>query len=108
LWALFLLPGDLCLFALSTYAAPLAHWLDLGPADYRGFVSGVLSVCAWFVAFTVVSTGWHHVLDIDRRATSAMRRLFATIGLRVRIAHALLRQRWRTWLAARRPGRPRY
>ena len=103
--ALFFLPGDLFLFALSTYATPVAHGLDLGPADYRGFVSGVLSACAWFMAFTIASIAYHYILDVDRRLTGTTRRLFATAGLRVRIGYALLRQRWRAWLAARRPAK---
>src|SRR5512143_3367748 len=106
LWALFFLPGDLFLYVLSTYAARLARWLELGPADYGGFVSGVVSVCAWFIAFTIVSITYHYVRDVDRRLTGATRRLLATLGLRVRIGRALLRQRWRTWVAARRPAQP--
>jgi len=101
--ALFFLPGDLFLFALSTYAGALARQLGLGPADYAGVVSGVLSACAWFLAFTIASIAYQYVRDIDRRVTGATRRLFGMLGLRVRIAHALLRQRWRAWLAVRRP-----
>ncbi len=104
--ALFFLPGDLFLFALSTYATALATELDLGPADYGGIVSGVLSACAWFFAFTIASIAYHYVLDVDRRVTGTTRRLFAMAGLRVRISYALLRQRWRAWLAARRPAEP--
>jgi hypothetical protein len=103
--ALFFLPGDLFLFALSAYATPVAHGLDLGPADYRGFVSGVLSACAWFLVFTVASITYHYVRDVDRRVTGTTRRLFAMAGLRVRISYALLRQRWRAWLAIRRPAK---
>jgi hypothetical protein len=105
LWALFFLPGDLFLYALSTYAAPFARALDLGPADYGGFVSGVLSACAWFLAFTVASIAYQYARDIDRRVTGATRRLFAMAELRVRISYALLRQRWRAWAAARRPAK---
>ncbi len=105
LWALFFLPGDLFVYVLSTYAAPLARWLELGPADYRGFVSGVLSTCAWFVTLTITSITYHYVRDIDRRLTTATRRLVATVRLRARIRYALLRQRWRAWFAARQPAR---
>jgi DNA-binding MarR family transcriptional regulator len=105
LWALFFLPGDLFVYVLSTHAAPLARWLELGPADYGGFVSAVLSTCAWFVAFTIASIAYHYVRDFDRRVTGTARRLFTTAGLRVRIAYALLRQRWRAGLAARRPAK---
>jgi hypothetical protein len=101
--ALFFLPGDGCLFALSTYAAPIARLLGFSPPVYGGIVSGFLSACAWFVAFMVTSIAYHRVLDVDRRMTSATHRLFATAALRLRIGHALLRQRWRAWSAARRP-----
>ena len=104
--ALFFLPGDVCLFALSTYAAPLAHLLGFGPADYGGVVSGVLSACAWFIAFTSASIAYHYMLDLDRRATGATRRLVTTLGLRVRIGYALVRQRWRAWFAAHREAAP--
>ncbi len=105
LWALLFLPGDLFLYALSTYAAPVARWLELGPADYGGFVSGVLSVCAWLVAFVIASIAYHYVRDVDRRVTGAAQRLFAMARLRLRIGYALARQRWRAWAAARRPAK---
>ena len=34
LWALLFLPGDLFVYVLLAYAAPLARWLELGPGDY--------------------------------------------------------------------------
>jgi len=104
LWSLFFLPGDLFLYALSTYVGPLARWLELSPADYGGFASAVLSVGAWFVVFAIASITYHYVRDVDRRLTSATRRLVATARLRVRISYAVLRQRWRAWVAARRPA----
>ncbi len=104
LWALFFLPGDLVLYVLLVYAAPLARWLELGPADYGGLVSAFLSAGAWFVMFTIASIAYYYVRDFDRRVTGATRRLFATLLLRVRITRALLRQRWRAWAAARRPA----
>jgi hypothetical protein len=105
LWTLFFLPGDLFLYVLTRYAAPVARWLELGPADYRGFVSGVLSTCVWFVAFTIASITYHYLRDLDRRLTSAVRRLVATFRLRTRIRYALLRQRWRAWFATHQPVR---
>jgi hypothetical protein len=105
LWSLFFVPGDLFLYGLSTYVGPLARWLELGPADYGGVASAVLSVGAWFVVFVIASITYYYVRDVDRRLTSATRRLVATARLRVRISYALLRQRWRAWAAARRPAK---
>jgi hypothetical protein len=104
--SLFFLPGDSCLFALATYAAPLARWLDLGSADYGGVVSAVLSACAWFIAFTIVSIVYHRVLDVDRRLTGAVRGLLASVARHARMARALWRQRWRAWLASHRQAKP--
>src|SRR5260221_12640542 len=73
LWALFFLPGDLFLHVLLTYAAPLARWLELGPADYGGLVSAFLSAGAWFGVFTIASVAYHYVGDFDRQATGAPR-----------------------------------
>jgi hypothetical protein len=101
--ALFFLPGDTLLFALLTWVTPLARGLGFGPADFGGVVSGAFSACAWLASYTLCSIAWHYVRDLDHRATGALRRLVATGVLRIRIAHALLRQRLRAHWAARRP-----
>ena len=98
------LPGDLFIWALTTYAAPLARPLGVGPNDYGGVLSGFVSTFAWVVAFVVIAITIQTIVDFDRRVTSAMRRLFATVALRVRIARTLARQRLRAWLASR--GQP--
>jgi hypothetical protein len=105
LHALFFLPGDALLFALSTYAGPVARLFGFGPSDYGGVASGVLSACAWLIVLMVCSITYRSVRDFDRRVTTATRRLFSRTVLRVRIANALLRQRCRTWLAALRRER---
>jgi DNA-binding MarR family transcriptional regulator len=98
------LPGDLFIWALTTHAAPLARLLGVGPSDYGGVLSGLISACAWIVAFVSVAIAVQAVVDFDRRVTSATRRLFATVLLRLRIARTLARQRVAGWLANR--GRP--
>jgi hypothetical protein len=98
------LPGDLFVWTLTTYAAPFARLLGVGPKDYGGVLSGFVSTCAWVVAFVVIALAIQTIVDFDRRVTSAMRRLFATVALRVRITRTLARQRLRAWLASR--GQP--
>ena len=95
------LPGDLFIWAVATYAAPLARLLGIGPNDYGGVLSGFISICAWVVALVSVAIAIQAVVDFDRRVTSATRRLLATVALRVRIARTLGRQRFREWLANR-------
>jgi hypothetical protein len=98
------LPGDLLIWALARYAAPFARLLGVGPNDYGGLLSGFVSTCAWVVALVAIAIAIQTIVDFDRRATAAMRRLFATVALRVRIARTLARQRLRAWLASRRPA----
>jgi DNA-binding MarR family transcriptional regulator len=98
------LPGDLFIWAVGTYAAPFAKLLGLGPNDYGGVLSGFVSTCAWVAVFVALAIAIQTIVDFDRRVTSAMRRLFATVSLRMRIARTLARQRFRGWLARR--GRP--
>jgi hypothetical protein len=105
LHALFFLPGDTLLFVLSAYAAPVARFVGLGPSDYGGVTSGVFSACVWFIVLMTCSIAYHLVLDFDRRVTAATRRFFSSVVLRLKIAKALLRQRWRILLAALRRKR---
>lgn len=98
------LPGDLFIWALTSYAAPFARLLGVGPNDYGGVLSGFVSSCAWVVAFVAIAIAIQTIVDFDRRVTSAMQRLFATVALRVRIARTLARQRLRAWLVSR--GQP--
>src|SRR5690349_18377786 len=73
-WALFFLPGDLCIYALLTYAAPVARWLAFDAADYGGAVSAALSAIAWFFGFVTTSITYHYVRDLDYRLSAATRR----------------------------------
>jgi hypothetical protein len=102
---LFFLPGDTLIFWLATYVPPVARLLGVGTADYGGVAAGFFSACAWFIVFMIGSIAYHFVLDVDRRVTGSLRWAFATTVLRVRIAHALLRQRCRSWLALLRRER---
>jgi DNA-binding MarR family transcriptional regulator len=104
LHALFFLPGDLFIWALTTYAAPLAGLLGIAPSDYGGVLSGFVSSCAWIAAFVALAIAWQAILDFDRRVTSAAQRLYSTVMLRARIARILTRQRVRAWLAWRKPA----
>jgi DNA-binding MarR family transcriptional regulator len=96
------LPGDQVIWALTTHAAPLARLLGVGPDGYGGVLSGFVSCCVWLVAFASIAIAIQTIVDFDRRVTSAIQRLFATVALRVRIARTLVRQRIRGWLASRK------
>jgi DNA-binding MarR family transcriptional regulator len=102
--AAFFLPGDIFLWALSTYATPLARLLEISPADYGGVLSGFVSTCVWLASYVGLAVTYHFVRDVDRRLTRATTQLFVTIALRLRIARALLLQRWRALIATRTPS----
>ena len=101
----FFLPGDLFIWALAKYAAPLASLLGISTSDYGGVLSGFVSSCTWVVAFVALAIAIQAVVDFDRRLTRATQRLFGTVVLRARIARTLARQRVRGWLASRRDAR---
>jgi len=96
------LPGDAMLWLLSTRAAPVASALGLGSADYGGIVSAVLSCAFWLAAFIATIIACHTVAEVDRRITSAVRHGASAGALRLRIATALIRQRWRALCAGRK------
>ena len=101
---LFSVPGDFFIWALTTYAAPLARFFGIGPSAYGGVLSGFISTCAWIAAFIAAAIAYQAVVDFDRRVTAATMRLFATMLLRARIARIIARQRVDAWLAARAPA----
>jgi len=96
------LPGDTALWLLSTYAAPVASAFNLGSADYGGMLSGVLSGAFWLVAFIATIIACHVVAEFDRRITGALRHGASAGALRLRIAAAVIRQRWRALWAGRK------
>ena len=100
----FFLPGDAFIWALSTYASPVAKLLGIGVADYGGFLAALVSSCVWIAAFVEVVVVYQYVLEWDRRVTRATLRVFRTATLHARIAGTVLLQRWRAWRAARVPA----
>jgi hypothetical protein len=91
----FFLPGDWSLWALATYAPPVARFLEVDAADYGGLASGMIAAGVWTLGFVTLGMGWLYVRDLDRRATRGAAGLFAHIALRLRIAAARLRERRR-------------
>lgn len=99
--ALFFFPGDAALYAMMRYTPALANFLEIGSQDYGGLLSGFISVCAWLAAFVLCAILLQKLRDADRRATAGASALTQGVARRLRIAHALLRQR----LRARASGR---
>ncbi len=49
---LFFYPGDI-IFALALNSPGLAQFLEISPAIYGGWLSGILSALVWFFAFVM-------------------------------------------------------
>ena len=91
----FFLPGDWLLWALATHAGPVARFLEVGAADYRGLLSGFISTCTWLLALIVISIAYQFIRDVDRKLTRGAVDFYDDTRRRWRIAAAVLRQRWR-------------
>jgi hypothetical protein len=100
----FFLPGDWTLWALKTHAPALARFLEAHGARYAGLASGVISACAWAVAFVAIGMAVAYVRDLDRRATRAVAEWYGAASRRVRISINRLRARVRGNRSARKEG----
>src|SRR5262249_11034298 len=67
----FFVPGDWTLWAIATYAPPLARFLEVDAAVSGGLASGIVSACEWAVAIVAVGMASAYVRDVDRRLTRA-------------------------------------
>ena len=55
---LFFYPGDLILLTVIKAFPELAQFLELGPDNYSGKLSGLISVFAWIFVFLVLYGAW--------------------------------------------------
>jgi DNA-binding MarR family transcriptional regulator len=91
----FFLPGDWLIWTVGTYVRPVAGFLESGPNDYGGVLSGVVSALVWLGFFLVAIIVYGTVRDLDRALTSMIGRGFAEARRRVRLTFALLAYRLR-------------
>ncbi len=96
-WAvhLYFLPGDGLLRLLSSSWPDFASRIGIGPADYGGLASGLISGFVWLGAFIGLVIVYEAVRDVDRRITQALSAGWADSLRRLRIAAAVLRARLR-------------
>lgn len=92
--ALFFLPGDAALYAVINHAPWLARFVDIGPGDYGGLLSGVISFCVWALVLIAIAMFIEKLRAVDRRATASLSMLTRRAARRLRIAHTLLKQRF--------------
>jgi hypothetical protein len=91
---LFFLPGDWALWAIASYAPPLAGLLG-DPPRYGGFVSGFVATVFWLLVLIALGTGYAYAVDFDRRATRAASGFYGEVRRVLCVAARRLRARLR-------------
>lgn len=98
---LFFAPGDWLLWAMLTYASPVAALLGLSAAAYGGVLSGVVSALAWGAVMVFLIVTCSAVRELDQALTYGAIRMYREAGRHVRV----IRNRVLTFRAARRVRR---
>ncbi len=98
----FFVPGDWLIWTTATYAPPVARFLEIGPADYGGLVSGVASGLIWLALVVLAAVVTGIVRDLDRRLTDSLVGGWREARRRLRVGVALLGYRWRQLVRAKR------
>jgi hypothetical protein len=91
----FFLPGDWLIWAVATYAPPVAEFFEISAGDYGGVLSGFVSALAWAGLVLGVGVLFGAVRDFDRALTSRIGRFVAETRRRLRVGWALLTYRLR-------------
>ena len=86
LWQLAVMPGDVLIYLLTTYAPRLAQFFELSADHYGGSFSNFLSIGSWLVIFVIVSLVFNGLRSLDRALTARVRTAGAHVVRLVRIA----------------------
>jgi len=89
----FFLPGDWTLWAIAQYAPALATAFGMKAPLYGGLWAGTISAAAWLLAVVVLGAAYSYGVELDRRATRWMERLWAGVLRRLRVAALRFRVR---------------
>lgn len=97
LWLLqcFFLPGDYLLWICLTFTPGFARFLELGPADYGGLASGIVSAVFWLVAATFLGASYNVLRSADRAVSAAIARTWSECRRGMRVARIRLACRFR-------------
>jgi DNA-binding MarR family transcriptional regulator len=99
----FFAPGDWSIWLVSARLPGVARFLEVGPDDYGGLLSGFLSGCAWFAVILGVLIGLHGLRVFDDLVTTRIARAYDEARRRSRIALQLIKYRLRSRAAAAAP-----
>jgi hypothetical protein len=104
---LFFAPGDWLLWAMAVYAAPVARFLELSPADYGGLFSGFVSALAWLALLTISFIAYRAVRDFDEALTYRIVQLYREVRRNIRVTSNRVRFEVRRLEAKREERRRR-
>jgi hypothetical protein len=91
--AWFFLPGDWLIYLVSSRAPWIAASFDLGPGDYGGAISAVLSGAAWLALALAVIVAAGGVRRFDEKLTRGIAAAVDELRRRLRMAVAFARHR---------------
>lgn len=90
----FFVPGDWAIWAIATYAPPVAQFLEIGATDYGGVLAGFLAALAWIGTAIAAGLGYQAIREADEQATAAIirgfdeaRRLYRVARRRAKFRH---------------------
>lgn len=100
LWQVAVMPGDVLIYLLVTYAPSLATFFELSSSNYGGSFSNFLSIASWLVIFIAVSLIFNWLRQLDRLLTTRLItgcrgvvRVFRVTRRRIESSIALYRKR---------------
>ncbi len=98
LWVVhvYFVPGDAVLWMLLTYVPGLAIFLELGPGNYHGLFTALVSGGIWLVALIIAGVTYGLVRNLDQALTAVVVRYYREWRRRYRVA--------RTWTACQLRG----
>lgn len=92
-----LLPGDVFVYLLVTYAPPVADFLELSANTSGGVVSITASVLIWLAAIVITGTVLGRIRDLDRSMTAWVAARYNEAWRQIRV----LRRRIVGWITLR-------
>ena len=100
----FFLPGDWTLWAIAQYAPSFAGALGIKVPPYGGVWAATISAALWLLALILLGVAYSYAVELDRRATRVLGRLWAEAGRRIRVALVRLRVRFGVGRKSVAPG----
>lgn len=70
IWQVAVMPGDVVISLLVSYAPPIAEFFELSTDDYGGSMSNFISIASWLLIFVASSIAFNGVRNLDHALTA--------------------------------------